>query len=61
MVKHFSGTKIEGMKHVKSTQEKQHAQIIIHIGTNDLLGNKNADKIANENSRIHKFNQNKRN
>ena len=49
MVKHFSGAKIEDMKHyVKPTQEKQAAQIIIHISTNDLPGNKNSDEIANE-------------
>ena len=37
------------MKHyVKPTQEKQPAQIIVHVGTNDLLGNKNSDEIANE-------------
>ena len=49
VVKHFSGAKIENMKHyVKPTQEKQPAQITIHIGTNDLSGNKNSDEIANE-------------
>ena len=49
VVKHLSGAKIEDMKHyVKPTQEKQPAQIIIHIGTNDLAGNKNTDEIANE-------------
>ena len=49
VVKHFSGAKIEDMKHyVKPTQEKKLAQIIIHIGTNDLPGNKNPDEIANE-------------
>ena len=49
MVKHFSGAKIEDMKHyVKPTQEKKPAQIIIHVGTNDLPGNKNSDEIANE-------------
>ena len=37
------------MKHyVKPRQEKQPAQIIIHVGTNDLPGNKNADEITNE-------------
>ena len=36
VVKHFSGAKIEDRKHyVKPTQEKQPAQIIIHVGTND--------------------------
>ena len=49
MVKHFSGAKIEDMKHyVKPTQEKKPAQIIIHVGTNDLPGNKNPDEIDNE-------------
>ena len=49
VLKHFSGTKIEDMKHyVKPTQEKQPAQIIIHIGTNDLPANKNTDEIANK-------------
>ena len=49
VVKHFSGAKIEDMKHyVKPTQEKKPAQIIIHVGTNDLPGNKNPDEIANE-------------
>ena len=37
------------MKHyVKPTQEKQPAQIIVHVATNDLPGNKNSDEIANE-------------
>ena len=37
------------MKHyVKSTQEKQPAQIIVHVGTNDLPGTKTSDEIANE-------------
>ena len=49
MVNHFSGAKIEDMKYyVKPTQEKQLAQIIIHVGTNDLPGKKNPDKIANK-------------
>ena len=48
MVKHFSDAKIEDMKHVKPTQGKKPAQIIIHVGTNDLPGNKNSDEIANE-------------
>ena len=48
-VKHFSGAKIEDMKHyVKSTQEKKPTQIIIHVSTNDLPDNKNSDEIANE-------------
>ena len=48
-MKHFSGAKIDDMKHyVKPTQEKQPAQIIVHIGTNDLSSNKNSDEIADE-------------
>ena len=41
MVKHFSGAKIENMKHLKPTQEKQPAQTIIHVGSNDIPDNKN--------------------
>ena len=49
VVKHFSGAKIDDMKHfVKLTQEKQPAQIIVHIGTNDLSSNKNSGEIADE-------------
>ena len=49
VVRHFSGAKIEDMKHyVKPIREKQPVQIITHIGTNDLPGNKHSDKIANE-------------
>ena len=49
VVKHFSGPKIEDMKHyVNPMQEKQPPQIIIHVGTNVLPGNKNADEITNE-------------
>ena len=48
VVKHFSGAKTDDMKHyVKPTQE-QPAQIIVHIGTNDLSSNKNSDEIADE-------------
>ena len=36
------------MKHVKHTQEKQPAQIIIHVGTSDLQCNKNSDQRANK-------------
>ena len=38
------------VKHVKPTQEKQTAQRIIHVGTNDFRGNKiaNSDETANE-------------
>ena len=49
VVTHFSGAKIEGMKHyAKPTQEKQPAQIIIYVGTNDLPVNENSDETANE-------------
>ena len=42
MVKHFSDAKIEDMKHyIKPTQEKQLTQTIIHVGSNDIPGNKN--------------------
>ena len=44
MIKQFSGAKIEDMYHyVKPQQEKQPVKIIIHVGTNDLLGNKNSN------------------
>ena len=37
------------MKHyMKPTQEKSLAQIIFHIGTNDLVTNKDSSEIANE-------------
>ena len=49
VLKHFSNAKIEDTKHyVKPTEEKQSAQIIIHVGTDNLQGNKNSDEIANE-------------
>ena len=48
VVKHFSGAKIDDMKHVKPTQEKEPAQMVVHIGTNDLSSNKNSDEIADE-------------
>ena len=49
IVKHFSGAKVDDMKHcMKSTQEKSPAQIIFHIGTNDLVTNKDSNEIANE-------------
>ena len=45
VVKHFSGAKIEDMNnYVKPTQEKQPAQIIIHVSTNDLPGTKSQTK-----------------
>ena len=34
--------------YVKPTQEKQPAQIIIHVGTNGLPGNKISDEIASK-------------
>ena len=37
VVKHFSGVKIADANHYKNpTQEKPPAEIIIHVGTNDL-------------------------
>ena len=49
VVKHFSGAKIDDMKHyVKPKQEKQPAQVIVHIGRNNLSSNKNSDEIADE-------------
>ena len=58
VVKHFSGAKIYDMKHVKPTQEEQLAQIIIHVGTNEIPGNKNS-RNSQQNCGIRKFNQNK--
>ena len=47
VVKHFSGVKVEDMKHyMKPTQEKSSAQIIFHIGTNDLVTNKDPNELA---------------
>ena len=47
-VKHISGAKIDDIKHnVKPTQEND-TEIIIHVGINDLPGNKNSEEIANE-------------
>ena len=49
MVEHSSGAKIVNMKlYVKSTQEIQLAQIIIHVGIIDLPGKKNSEEIANK-------------
>ena len=49
VLKHFPSAKIEDTKHyVKPTEEKQSAQIITHVGTNNLQGNKNSDEIASE-------------
>ena len=41
-------TSVMLLHYVKPTQEKQPAQIIIHVGTNDLPGNTNSGEIANE-------------
>ena len=49
MVNHFLGAAVDDMKHyAKPTQEKQPTQIIIHIVTNELPGNKSSDEIANQ-------------
>ena len=49
IVKYFSGAKVDNMKHyMKPTQEKSPAQIIFHVGTNDLVTNKDSNEIANE-------------
>ena len=49
VVKHFSGAKVDNMKHyMKPTLEKSSAQIIFHIGTNDPVTNKDSREIANE-------------
>ena len=49
MLKHFPSAKIEDTKHyVKPKEEKQSAQIITHVGTNNLQSNKNSDEIASE-------------
>ena len=40
VIRHFSGANIEHMKYyLKTTQEKQPSQIIIHAGINNLTGN----------------------
>ena len=47
IVKHFCGAKVDDMKHyMKPTQEKSPVQIIFHIVTNDLVTDKNSNKIA---------------
>ena len=49
VVKHFSGAKIADMNHYKKpTQEKSPAEIIIHVGTNDLSSVKEPKDIAND-------------
>ena len=46
VVKHFSGAKVDDMKHyMKPTQEKLPAHIIFHIGTNDLVTNKDSNEM----------------
>ena len=45
VVKHFSGAEIDDMKHVKPTQEKLPAQIIMLL---PMIYNKNADEIASK-------------
>ena len=65
VVKHFSGAKMEGLKYfVKPMQEKQTAQIIIHVGTNDCwyngTGLQKFRRDSQRNCRIRKFNQDKR-
>ena len=45
VVKHFSGAKIDDMKHVKPTQEKLPAQIIMLL---PMIYNKNSDEIASK-------------
>ena len=47
LVKHFSGAKVDNMKYyMKLFQEKPPAQKIFHIGTNDLVTNKDSNEIA---------------
>ena len=49
MSQDFSGAKIDEMNYyVKPTQEKRPAQIIIHVGTNELPYNTTSDKITNK-------------
>ena len=49
VVKHFSGAKIAGMnQYKKPTQEKSPAEIIIHVGKNDLSSDKEPKDIAND-------------
>ena len=56
VAKHFSGAKVEGMKHcMKPTQEKSPVQIIAHIGTNALVINLDSNEIANEIGQLAKF------
>ena len=49
VVKHLSRAKIADINHYKKrTQEKLPAEIIIHMGTNDLYSDKEAKDIAND-------------
>ena len=44
VVKHFSGAKVDDMKHdMKPTQERSPAQIIFRIGSNDLVTKKDSN------------------
>ena len=48
VVKYFSGAKTDDMYHyTKPTQKKSPAEIIIHVGTNDLPSEKEPVEIAN--------------
>ena len=56
VAKHFSGAKVEGIKHcMKPAQEKSRVQIIAHIGTNTLVTNVDSNEIANEIVELAKF------
>ena len=49
VVKHFSGAKVDDMKHyIQPAQEKSPAQIIFYIGINALATNKDSNKVAKE-------------
>ena len=48
-LKHFSGAKIDYMKHhLKSAQKKSPDQIIFHVGAKDLVTSKDFNEIANQ-------------
>ena len=56
VAKHFSGAKVEGIKHcMRPAQEKSRVQIIAHIGTNTLVTNLDSNEIANEIVQLAKF------
>ena len=56
VAKHFSGAKVEGIKHcMKPAQEKSRVQIIAHIGTNTLVTNLDSNEIADEIVQLAKF------